>query len=109
MCDDLNFSTTNLRDLDVVAEVTGTAFDLDAVVQELLEGGQVEDLVAHGLAAVDGVLSQFISTSNTGPGNRGVSPYLLGDLGLLALGASNLHDPKRKNLSLLFTFAIDFA
>jgi hypothetical protein len=35
--DDLELSIADLLDVDVVAEVVGTAFDLDAVVQELLE------------------------------------------------------------------------
>jgi hypothetical protein len=56
--DDLELSIANLLDVDVVAEVVGPAFDLDAVVQELLECRQVEDLVADRLAAVDRVLLQ---------------------------------------------------
>jgi hypothetical protein len=56
--DNLELSIADLLDVDVVAEVVGTAFDLDAVVQELLERRQVEDLVADRLAAVDRVLLQ---------------------------------------------------
>lgn len=56
MSDDLDLSIADLRDLHVVAEVAGAALDLDAVVQELFECRQVKDLVADGLAAVDGVL-----------------------------------------------------
>ena len=37
----------------MVTEVTGLAVDLDAVVKELLEGLDVEDLVVDGLRAVD--------------------------------------------------------
>jgi large subunit ribosomal protein L22e len=33
--------------------VTDTALDLDAVVEELLEGRDIEDLVASGLRSVD--------------------------------------------------------
>lgn len=56
MRDDLDLALSDLRDGDIVAEVVGAALDLDAVVQELLERGQVEDLVAHRLACVDHVL-----------------------------------------------------
>jgi len=52
----LNLSLASLADLDDIAEVTGTALDLDAVVEELFEGGGVEDLVVDGLRAVDDVL-----------------------------------------------------
>lgn len=58
MCDDLDLSISNLGNADVVTEVTGAAGDLDSVVQELLEGRQIKDLVADRLAAVDGVLAQ---------------------------------------------------
>lgn len=51
--DDLDLAIAGLGDLDVVAEVTDAAFDLDAVVEELLEGGEIEDLVADGLGGVD--------------------------------------------------------
>lgn len=53
MRDDLDLAITGLGDLNVLPEVTDTAFDLDAVVQELLEGGDVEDLVAGRLGSVD--------------------------------------------------------
>jgi hypothetical protein len=42
------------RDGDSAAENAGLAVDLDAVVEELLKGRDVHDLVLHGLAAVDG-------------------------------------------------------
>ena len=53
MRNDLDLSIALLRDLDVVAEVAGTALNLDAVVKELLEGLDVEDLVVDGLRSVD--------------------------------------------------------
>ena len=56
MSDNLDLAITRLGDVDLVTEVTDTALDLDAVVQELLEGGDVEDLVARGLRSVDGEL-----------------------------------------------------
>lgn len=64
---DLDLAIALLGDLDNVAEVAGAALDLDAVVKELLESLDVEDLVVDGLRAVD--------------------DELLGDLlGLLGLG-----------------------
>ena len=54
--DDLDLAIASLGDDDVVAEVADAALDLDAVVEELLEGGDIEDLVARGLRSVDGVL-----------------------------------------------------
>ena len=50
---DLDLAITLLGDLDDLAEVTGAALDLDAVVEELLESLDVEDLVVDGLRAVD--------------------------------------------------------
>jgi hypothetical protein len=50
---DLDLAIALLADGDGVTEVTGAALDLDAVVQELLEGLDVEDLVVDGLRAVD--------------------------------------------------------
>jgi hypothetical protein len=67
---DLDLSITRLRDLDDVAEVSGAALDLDAVMEELLEGLDVEDFVVDGLRAVD--------------------DELLGDLLLLGAGGGGL-------------------
>lgn len=50
---DLDLAVTLLGDLDVLAEVTGAALNLDAVVKELLESLEIEDLVVDGLRAVD--------------------------------------------------------
>lgn len=50
---DLDLALTLLLDNDVVAEVVGAALDLDGVLEELLESGDVEDLVASGLLSVD--------------------------------------------------------
>lgn len=52
----LNLSSGSMLDLDLVAQVADTALNLDAVVQELLESSNVEDLVVDGLGGVDGVL-----------------------------------------------------
>ena len=53
MCNNLNLALTLLRDLDNVAEVSDTAVDLNLVLQEFLEGGDIEDLIASGLRSVD--------------------------------------------------------
>lgn len=50
---DLDLAITDLGDLDGLAQVADTALDLDLLVQELLEGGDIEDLVAGGLRGVD--------------------------------------------------------
>ena len=56
VCHHLDLAIADGLDVDVVAEIARAAFDLDAVVEEFLEGAQVEDLVRDGLRAVDGVL-----------------------------------------------------
>lgn len=63
---DLNLAIADLGDLDGLAEVADAALNLDLLGEELLEGRDVEDLVAGGLRSVDN--------------------ELLGDLGGLALG-----------------------
>ena len=50
---DLDLAIAGLGDDDLVTEVTDTALDLDTVVEELLEGGDIEDLVASRLRGVD--------------------------------------------------------
>jgi hypothetical protein len=56
VCYDLDLSIPNLRDGDRVTEVSNTVFNLDLVVEKFLECGQIENLVADWLGAVDGVL-----------------------------------------------------
>lgn len=51
--DNLDLAVAGGGDLDVVAKVVDTALNLDAVLEELLEGGDVEDLVVGGLLGVD--------------------------------------------------------
>lgn len=53
---DLNLSIANVLDLDLVAEVTDAVVDLDLVLEELLEGGDIKDLVGGRLGCVDDVL-----------------------------------------------------
>ena len=51
--DNLNLAIARLGNQDIVTEVTDTSLDLDAVVQEFLESGDIEDLVAGRLRGVD--------------------------------------------------------
>lgn len=53
MGNNLDLAIAGLGDHDVLTKVTDTALDLDAVVEELLEGRDIEDLVASGLRSVD--------------------------------------------------------
>ncbi len=50
---DLDLAITRRRDGDVIAQVVGAAVDLDVVLEELLKGRDVEDLVASRLRSVD--------------------------------------------------------
>jgi len=54
--DDLDLPVARLADADIIAQVPGAALDFNAVVQEFLEGAEIEDLVGNGLRAVDRVL-----------------------------------------------------
>lgn len=56
MSDDLDLAIADALDLDLVTEVTDTVLDLDLVLEELLEGGDVEDLIGSWLGSVDDVL-----------------------------------------------------
>ena len=60
---DLDPAIANLLDDDLVAEVANTAFNLDLLLEELLEGGGVEDLVARGLLGVDEELEREVCVS----------------------------------------------
>lgn len=66
---DLDLAVTLLGDLDGVAEVADTALDLDALVQELLESRDIEDLVAGRLGGVDDELDG--SSVSKGRGREG--------------------------------------
>jgi hypothetical protein len=57
---DLDLAIALLGDDDVVAEVVGAALNLDAVLEELLEGGDVEDLVVGRLRSVDDELLSLL-------------------------------------------------
>jgi hypothetical protein len=87
----LNLAIAGLRDLDGLAEVAGAALNLDLLVEELLEGRDVEDLVASGLRSVDDelfeVLLDWESLARTMSIELGEgSAHLLGHLGALGLG-----------------------
>lgn len=58
MSSDLDLAIGRLVNLDLVGEVAGATLDLDALNEELLESGDVEDLVVGRLAAVDGELGE---------------------------------------------------
>lgn len=53
MGNDLDLAITRLLDNDVIAQVVGAALNLDVVLEELLKGRDVEDLVARRLRSVD--------------------------------------------------------
>lgn len=57
MGNNLNLAIAGLGDLDGLAEVADTAVNLDLLVEELLKGRDVKDLVASGLRSVDDELS----------------------------------------------------
>lgn len=73
MSNDFDLPIADLGDLDGVTQVPDTAFDLDAVVEELFESGKVEDLIADRLGGVDHeLLSGFVSIIGDG-GKEGMS------------------------------------
>ena len=57
MRSDLDLSIAEILDLHDIAEVSNTAINLDLVLKELFEGGDIEDLVACRLRSVDDELS----------------------------------------------------
>lgn len=61
MSNDLDLPIAGLGDLYGIAQVSDTALDLDAVVEELLEGGEVEDLIGDRLGGVDHELLSGVS------------------------------------------------
>lgn len=95
---DLDLAIADLLDLDGVTEIANTAVDLDLVLEELLEGADVEDLVAGGLRSVDDELREssdacpnLLSAARILRQTEGrkeiMSTYLARHLGLLALGS----------------------
>jgi riboflavin biosynthesis pyrimidine reductase len=51
--DNLNLAIALLADDNGVSQVSSATVDLDAVVEELLEGREIEDLVIDGGGGVD--------------------------------------------------------
>ena len=62
MCDDLNLPLTLLANLYRVTQVTNPIVDLDLVVEEFLEGRNIEDLVRGGLGGIDDELLEKAPT-----------------------------------------------
>lgn len=58
VCNDLDLPLTLLANLYGVAQIPHAIVDLDLVVEELLESGNVEDLVRGGLGGVDDELQE---------------------------------------------------
>lgn len=86
MSNDLDLAVTGLGDDDLVAEVADTALDLDAVMEELLEGGNIEDLITSRLGGVDDELGH-VRLVVLRPLKK-MNTYLLGDL--LGLATTSL-------------------
>lgn len=63
MGNDLDLAVVEVGDGDVVAEITGQTFDLDARLQECGEGRRVEDLVVGWLRSIDDVLKRLLDIS----------------------------------------------
>ena len=82
MCHDFDLSISNLRNCHRVSEISDTILNLDLVVKEFLECGQIKNLIADGLGAIDGVLKLHISLDASIAVRRRM--YLLGHLGRLA-------------------------
>jgi hypothetical protein len=67
----LDLAIADLGDLDDVTEVTDAALNLDAVLEELLEGGDVEDLVGGWLRSIDDELVKSATCCHAfGDGNK---------------------------------------
>lgn len=76
---DLDLSISEVVDDDVLAEVTGAAIDLDALLEEGRESGRVEDAVLGGLLGVDDELIWMLAVWSHRAKGDGVSlRYLLG-------------------------------
>jgi hypothetical protein len=54
MSNNLNLALTLLANGDSIAQIICATLNLDAVVQELLKGGKIENLVVYSLRGIDG-------------------------------------------------------
>jgi hypothetical protein len=79
--DDLDFAgRVSGLDGDTVAEISRAVLDFNALGEEFLEGGEVEDLVGNGLCAVYGVLSTDQSVRQK---HEGLSAYARSKISVL--------------------------
>ncbi len=76
VCNDLDLSIANLGDGDGVTEVSDTAVNLDLVLKELLERGDVKDLVGGGLRSVDDELLTVSPKSPTPASSEEIEQWL---------------------------------
>ena len=65
MRSDLNLPIAEVLDQHDIAEVSDTVINLDLVLKELLEGGDIKDLVACRLRSIDDEL--FFSSAQAVP------------------------------------------
>lgn len=79
MGNNLNLAIGRGGDGNAVAQVVGAAVNLDVVLEELLKGGDVEDLVAGRLRSVDDELyrEDFVLASPVKGGESGLSIFCL--------------------------------
>lgn len=56
VCNNLNLPITNILDRNNIAQVSYPTIDLNLILKELLEGGDIEDLVGGWLRGIDDVL-----------------------------------------------------
>lgn len=61
MRNDFDLALTLLRDLNDIAKIPYTAIDLNLVLKEFLESGDIEDLVAGGLRSIDDKLCPILA------------------------------------------------
>lgn len=74
MGNDLYLSVSLLRYLHNIAEIPNAPVDLDLVVEELLEGGDIEDFVACGLGGIDDELcNATVREKSTGLGENNLT------------------------------------
>lgn len=85
MGSDLDLSIADLLNLDGVTEVANAAVNLDLVLEELLEGADVENLVAGGLRSVDDELRDVRFWSQRTPSILWVAPTGREEIGMHTL------------------------
>lgn len=63
MCNNFDLAAFYLANLDSISKVTGSVIHLNLVMKELLEGGNIEDLIARWLGCIDDELLYINETS----------------------------------------------